>query len=630
MRTFAQRQKQPQKRVSLNLAWSNTTTPRLNHRADLVPHLQHRIGNQARQPMLQPGAEELEAGSAGTVLPRFGHDFSGPPATKGLQSKLAINKWQDKYEQEADRVAEKAMRMPAPTVRRTCTSCTEGGTTCPTCKKNGEEDGLVEGKATDFALTSRHFVPDNFLHSLSPCQPLDPAVRSFFERRFDRDLRNVRIHTDAQAAESARSINARAYTVGRSIVFGAGEFRPETHEGRLLLAHEITHIIQQGQASFKSGQQLQRKIGDGHDLQATRFISPSRNTILEAAFDEGDRVVIKKPDNGPHVKLLQESLLAMGYALPAFGADGDFGDETKAAILQFQRDAGAKDIDGIVGPETMALFDQHDPTRPRGVGPPQKTGPVPGPLPPPAQGCDDLYNGVTFTPTNKVAHGVSHAADFVLWHSHGRARGLNIDGIAPVQYAPSIEITAPSNAKAQEFEVGFVSNCLIDRRDYTFSNGVRLTSTVPTPIKDGKSLSTNDYDPVYTRASGVRSFTANGQRISLTFLDTPQDSARGRALNNPQCAGLPDGILTDATLQDHFRTWVVTRHKASGCTRGIHHIDWNTDWRATVAMTRGAPPTVTVVSDAINVTTPDGDGKPQFIQGGQVMNDLLATHRDCR
>ena len=566
MRTFAQKQQQPQKPVSPNLAWSKRTTPRLNHRADLILHLQHRIGNHAGQPMLQPNAEELEAGLAGTASPRFGYDFRGPTVTEGLQSKLAINKRQDKYEQEADRVAEKAMRMPASTVRRTCASCTEGGTTCPTCKRNEEEDGLVERKTTDLALTSRHSVPDNFLHSLGPCQPLDPAIRSFFEPRFDHDFRNVRIHAGAQAAESARSINARAYTVGRSIVFGAGEFRPATHEGRLLLAHEITHTIQQGQGSFKSGQQLQRKIGDGHDLKATRFISPSRNTILEAAFDKGDRVIIKKPDNGPHVKLLQESLLAMGYALPAFGADGDFGDETKAAILQFQRDAGAMYIDGTVGPETMELFDQHDPTRPKGVGPPQKTGPVPGPLPPPAKGCDALYNGVTFTPTNKVARGVSPAANFVLWSGRGQARGLNIDGIAPVQYAPSVEITAPSNAKAQEFEVGFVSNCLIDRRGYTFSNGVHLSSTVPTPIKDGKSLSTNDYHPVYTRASAVRSFTANGQRISLTFLDMPQDSARGRSRNNPACAGLPDGILTDATLQDSFRTWVVARHKASGCT----------------------------------------------------------------
>jgi hypothetical protein len=211
----------------------------------------------------------------------------------------------------------------------------------------------------------------------------------------------------------------------------------------------------------------------------------------------------------------------------------------------------------------------------------------------------------------------------------GQVRGLNIDGIAPVQYAPSVEISAPSHARAQEFEVGFASNCLVNRREYTFSNGAYLRSTVPAPIKDGVRLSKNDYDPVYTKASVAQSFTANRQKISLTFGDMPQDSARGRLRNNPCCAGLPaDGVLTGATIQDFFRTWVVVRHKASGCTRGIHHIDWNTDWRATVAMAGGRP-TVTTLSDAIKVTTPDGDGKPPFIQGGQVLNDLLPTHRVC-
>jgi hypothetical protein len=79
----------------------------------------------------------------------------------------------------------------------------------------------------------------------SPGQPLDSATRAFFERRFGHSFSAVRVHTDAKAAESARAVNARSYTVGRDIVFEAGQYAPTTREGRRLLAHELTHVVQQ-------------------------------------------------------------------------------------------------------------------------------------------------------------------------------------------------------------------------------------------------------------------------------------------------------------------------------------------------------------------------------------------------
>lgn len=81
----------------------------------------------------------------------------------------------------------------------------------------------------------------------SPGQPLDAATRSFFESRFGHDFGRVRVHTDERAEQSASAVNAHAYSVGRSIVFGAGQFSPETREGRRLLAHELTHLLQQTQ-----------------------------------------------------------------------------------------------------------------------------------------------------------------------------------------------------------------------------------------------------------------------------------------------------------------------------------------------------------------------------------------------
>ena len=82
-------------------------------------------------------------------------------------------------------------------------------------------------------------------------EPLSTPARAFFEPRFGHDFSKVRVHTDARAAESAKAINARAYTLGRDVVFGAGQYAPETREGKRLLAHELTHVVQQNTATPK-------------------------------------------------------------------------------------------------------------------------------------------------------------------------------------------------------------------------------------------------------------------------------------------------------------------------------------------------------------------------------------------
>src|SRR5437660_1603706 len=75
--------------------------------------------------------------------------------------------------------------------------------------------------------------------------PLDPATRAFMEAGFGHDFSRVRIHADDQAAASARAVHALAYTVGRGVVFGAGQYAPGTTAGRRLLAHELAHVVQQ-------------------------------------------------------------------------------------------------------------------------------------------------------------------------------------------------------------------------------------------------------------------------------------------------------------------------------------------------------------------------------------------------
>jgi hypothetical protein len=79
----------------------------------------------------------------------------------------------------------------------------------------------------------------------SPGQPLDANARAFMEPRFGHDFSRVRVHADTKAAESARAVNAAAYTVGRDIVFGTGQYAPHSARGQRVLAHELTHVVQQ-------------------------------------------------------------------------------------------------------------------------------------------------------------------------------------------------------------------------------------------------------------------------------------------------------------------------------------------------------------------------------------------------
>jgi outer membrane protein OmpA-like peptidoglycan-associated protein len=106
--------------------------------------------------------------------------------------------------------------------------------------------------------TSQTEAPPAVQEALSSSgQPLDPATRGFMESRFGHDFGNVRVHADSRAAESARQIDAAAYTSGSDIVFGAGRYETGTSSGLHLLAHELTHVVQQTQSG--PGQVVQRQ-----------------------------------------------------------------------------------------------------------------------------------------------------------------------------------------------------------------------------------------------------------------------------------------------------------------------------------------------------------------------------------
>ena len=166
--------------------------------------------------------------------------FFGKAGNSGafIQPRRTVGPAHDAFEQEADRVADAAVRgggfvQPKlrvnPVLQRKCAQC--------------EEEEKLQRKGTGDVATAPPAVETALAQ---PGRTLDAPTRTWAERAMGHDFSSVKIHHDAEAAHSAASIGARAYTSGSNVVFGAGEFSPNTESGRHLLAHELTHVVQQG------------------------------------------------------------------------------------------------------------------------------------------------------------------------------------------------------------------------------------------------------------------------------------------------------------------------------------------------------------------------------------------------
>jgi len=176
--------------------------------------------------------------------------------TGAPQAKLNVSQPGNSAEQEADRGAENLSARPSATIQRKCAACAAGAT-CPKC----EEEQRIQPKEKPGHTPSVSAQTTAQIAALrGRGQPLPPAVRSFFEPRFGRDFSQVRVHSDNQAAETADALSARAFTTGQDMVFGAGNYAPETLTGSKLLAHELTHVVQQ-----RDVVQLEGGVGEAGD-----------------------------------------------------------------------------------------------------------------------------------------------------------------------------------------------------------------------------------------------------------------------------------------------------------------------------------------------------------------------------
>ena len=114
----------------------------------------------------------------------------------------------------------------------------------------------------------------------SPGRPLDDATRGLMESRFGHDFSGVRLHTDGRAAESARAVNALAYTVGNHVAFDHGQYAPETSGGRGLLAHELAHVVQQQNVPSPSGAVHLGAPDSGYEREATVAAAMMRSDLM--------------------------------------------------------------------------------------------------------------------------------------------------------------------------------------------------------------------------------------------------------------------------------------------------------------------------------------------------------------
>jgi Domain of unknown function (DUF4157) len=258
--------------------------------------------------------------------------------------------------------------------------CACGGTPGPKgeCKECSKKRLELQRKASNQQEPSE--VPP-IVHEvmLSSGQPLDKATRNFFEPRFGHDFSGVRVHTDLRAAESARAVNALAYTVGHNVVFGDGGYAPSSSEGKRLIAHELAHVVQQSSGprttplrvvseSDPSERQGKQAEAFAH-LNATGVMgvqpTPSGWAVMRDLAQEPLTNTSPQPELTPaqiqaairyNRASYDQSSIRLIQDIVGAPDTGRFDEITIRLIALIQHQFGLVPVDGKVGPNTYDLL----------------------------------------------------------------------------------------------------------------------------------------------------------------------------------------------------------------------------------------------------------------------------------
>src|ERR1051326_2605582 len=243
--------------------------------------MEHQTANKTNQADTQhqpaSGAKPISRAPEPTYpFQELQHQLGNRALGRRIQAKLTVSHPQDAYEQEADRVADQVMRMPDPQIQRKCSGCEEEERVqeaavpqiqrkCGACAEEevrramtAEEEKKEEEPVQRKAAGEANEVDADLERGISNCrgggQPLPAAERSFFEPRFGQSFDKVRIHTGEAADRAAKSINAQAFTLGNNIAFARSANDFGSASGRRLMAHELTHTLQQSAGSSNAVQ----------------------------------------------------------------------------------------------------------------------------------------------------------------------------------------------------------------------------------------------------------------------------------------------------------------------------------------------------------------------------------------
>jgi hypothetical protein len=232
------------------------TLPQTVLRPESLQGLQRSLGNQSLQTLsLETGASDglhlqraCACGGGGASC------IQEPDDWRMIQPKLVVGAPNDKYEQEADRIAEQVMHMSDSIENSRIHSATHIGYT----PLNASITPLQPKVSSSPFLVNQQLASE-IQSAKGRGQPIASATRNFFEHRFGRGFSNVRVHPNFQ---STQMLGAQAFTTGQDIFFGQGQYQPQAITGQQLLAHELTHVVQQENASTALQRQTQALKGN--------------------------------------------------------------------------------------------------------------------------------------------------------------------------------------------------------------------------------------------------------------------------------------------------------------------------------------------------------------------------------
>jgi len=192
-----------------------------------------------------------------------------------VQTKLSVGKVDDPLEHQADSVADQVMQMAEPaTVQRKCQHCEEEEV------HRKEISPFIQRQAGEGGTQTSQAVSNQIESTKGGGESLSGETKSFMETRFNADFSNVRIHQGPAAAELSGELSAQAFTVGNDIYFNTGKYSPETSAGKHLLAHELTHTLQQ--AKGIQPKLIQRACEDAPEITMAACAEGATDVAMQA------------------------------------------------------------------------------------------------------------------------------------------------------------------------------------------------------------------------------------------------------------------------------------------------------------------------------------------------------------